>query len=500
MKPTNSSLSIDPVLGRRRKSALDAQTGRRIVFRHAEFFVSNIERRISGCLAFQSFLRREAMSFLDNAIRMNLSSNHSKTLVLRMNESRKWAVCLCAVLSITTTSGCSTFGGRDAAMASYEQTRQQMMGDANGSYSPDSYDSEPDSQAPLSLASFAPEHVSDTVRDLAGLGPDANRARQAMQEAEAIYKNAVAFKQQNRMQESNEQFALAAEKYGQSASYWPDSTLGQDALFMKGECNFFADRYWDAEQAYEALLDEYPNSRHLDRVQPRRFAIADYWLDLHREDPQAFYEWNFLDPERPSRDAFGHAMRIFDRIRLDDPTGKLADDATIALANAHFAEGDFLKADDYYTDLRMTFPSSDLQFSAHLLGLKSKLMNYQGSDYSANALNEAEILLKQLYKQFPTQVAKEAEYLRKAGAEIRYRLAERMWDRAKRRDRRSEYGAARLYYELLLADFGDTPFAGKARQRLQQIGLEPDIPKQPLSWFVNLFPETDTVKPLIESN
>jgi outer membrane protein assembly factor BamD (BamD/ComL family) len=431
---------------------------------------------------------------------MNLSSKHSKALVLRMNESRRWVVCLCLLFSITMTCGCSTFARRDDAMASYEQTRQQMLEDANRPFTPASYASEAEANAPLSIESFSPTNVSDTVRNLAGFGPNSNKARQTIEEAENLYSAAVELKKQNRLNESKAQFILAAERYAAAASLWPDSTLGQDALFMKGECSFFADRYWDAEQAYEELLEEYSNSRHLDRVQPRRFAIADYWLELHRSEPQAFYEWNLLNPERPVRDAFGHAMKIFDRIRLDDPTGKLADDATIALANAHFVSGDFLKADDYYTDLRVTFPSSDLQFSAHLLGLKSKLLNYQGSDYSANALNEAEVLLKQLYRQFPTQVPKEAEYLRKAGAEVRFRLAERMWDRAKRRDRRSENGAARLYYESILADYGDTPFAADARQRLQQISLEPDVPTQPLSWFVNLFPETDTVKPLIESN
>ena len=431
---------------------------------------------------------------------MKLLSYGSKTLVLRMNNSRRWLVSLCAIASILTMCGCSTFGRRDEATASYEKTRQQMQADANNPIAAASYESEPPPQAPLSVESFAPGNVTNTVRDLAGFGPDAVKARNAIQEAEAVYQNAVSLKAQNLAKESREQFRSAAEKYTEAAKAWPKSTLQQDALFMAGECNFFADRYWAAEMSYEELLKKFPNSRHLDRVQPRRFAIADYWLELHRTDPQAFYEWNLVNPDRPKRDAFGHAMRIYDRIRLDDPTGKLADDATLALGNAHFAAGNFLKADDYYTDLRKTFPASDFQFTAHLLGLKSKLMNYQGSDYSANALNEAEVLLKQLYKQFPTEIHNEAEYLTKAGAEIRYRQAERRWDRAQRFDRRSEYGAARLYYESLLADYSETPFADRARQRMQQIGREPDVPKQPLSWLVKMFPETDTVKPLLESN
>lgn len=431
---------------------------------------------------------------------MYFTSNRSKTLGLRMNESRRWAVCLCALVSITTTCGCSLFARRDEATASYEETRRQMQADAGNPISSASYESEPGTRAPITIESFSPTNVTGTVRDLAGFGPDATEAKEALEAAEAVYQNAVALKDQDQVKASQEQFTEAAKKYVEAAKLWPDSPLQQDALFMAGECNFFADRYWAAELAYEELFKKYPNSRHLDRVQPRRFAIADYWLELHRTDPQPFYEWNVLNPDRPARDAFGHAMRIYDRIRLDDPTGKLADDATLALGNAHFAAGKFLKADDYYTDLRKTFPSSDFQFDAHLLGLKSKLLNYQGSDYSGNALNEADALLKQVYKQFPAQAQEESVYLKKAGAEIRYRLAERRWDRAQRFDRRAEYGAARLYYGSLLEDYGETPFADRARQRLQQIGLEPDTPKQPLSWLVNLFPERDVVTPLLQTS
>ncbi len=116
-----------------------------------------------------------------------------QALVLWMNESRRWAVCLCALLAITITCGCSTFAGRDAATASYEQTRRQMVEDANRSFSPATYETEPDSQAPLSIESFSPTNLSNTVRDLAGFGPDANKARKAMEESEAVYNNAFAF-------------------------------------------------------------------------------------------------------------------------------------------------------------------------------------------------------------------------------------------------------------------------------------------------------------------
>ena len=76
-----------------------------------------------------------------------------------------------------------------------------------------------------------------------------------------------------------------------------------------------------------------------------------------------------FNQQRPWRDRHGHALRIYDKIRVDDPTGRLADDATLAAANEHFANGKFQKADDYFTDLRTAYPTSEHQFSAHFLGM-----------------------------------------------------------------------------------------------------------------------------------
>ena len=157
------------------------------------------------------------------------------------------------------------------------------------------------------------------------------------------------------------------------------------------------------------------------------------------------------------------------------------------------------RADEYYTDLRRTFPSSEHQFRAHFFGLKSKLEAYQGPDYSANALNKAEKLVDQIRKQFPADAEKEHEYLTREAARIRYLKAERDWLMAQRWDQRAEYGAARHYYLALMTDYRDTPFGESAEQRLGEIGGLPEIPPQPLSWLVAAFPAEEDVKPILHS-
>ena len=93
------------------------------------------------------------------------------------------------------------------------------------------------------------------------------------------------------------------------------------------------------------------------------------------------------DKTRTLFDTHGHAMRVYDRVRLDDPTGPLADDSIMATANAMFVKARYEDADYYYTLLRTDYPKSEHQFQAHLLGLKSKLLKYQGPDYEGAPLD-----------------------------------------------------------------------------------------------------------------
>jgi outer membrane protein assembly factor BamD (BamD/ComL family) len=204
---------------------------------------------------------------------------------------------------------------------------------------------------------------------------------------------------------------------------------------------------------------------------------------------------NLTNKERPWTDTFGHAIRIYDRMRLDDPTGKLADDATIAAANALFTRGDFERADTYYSDLRMHFPSSEHQFMAHYLGIQSKIRAYRGPEFAGELLDDAEKLIKNARKQFPNEAREHQEELEKAYREVRYRKAEREWMMAEYYRQRREFGAARFYLDVVLDEYGDTPFADRAREQVEAITGKPLKPPQRLSWLVDLIPDGDIPEP-----
>lgn len=294
-------------------------------------------------------------------------------------------------------------------------------------------------------------------------------------------------------------FRSAAKKYKEAGKNWRNSYLEQDALYMEGRAYFFAEDYPKAEDAFTRLVKEYPRTKYLDSTQKHRFEVAQYWVQYNQVAPTAFYNINWSDNKRPLNDTGGHGRRVLEKMRLDDPTGVLADDVTMALANEAFQRGDFETAAETYEDLRLTYPDSKHQFEAHFLELRSLIEIYQGPEYSSEPMDRAEKLIKQINRQFARQAETQREYLNQAYAEVRYKQGERRWMQAEYRRKRGENKSARMYLQEILDGYADTPFGEQAKERLAELEGAPDDPKQYLAWLSQLFPDADPAKPLIES-
>jgi outer membrane protein assembly factor BamD (BamD/ComL family) len=425
-----------------------------------------------------------------------------------MRVAARWICCF--VLLTVFATGCSTFGSRRTVSAADAPPARMSISDDSeesaraGSAVRQASFEEDSSFAPGELTeaessfwdSISPTNLSKSAKQsyykMTGTGPRPDLARQLYSAAEEQYKTAIDAPPDRR----RSMLIEAASKYAAAAKRWPDSALEHDGLYMAGESYFFADAYPSANGMYEKLIKKYPGTKHMDTIDARRYSIAQYWLEMTTEKPENTFSFNYTDAKKPWRDTRGHALRLYDKIRIDDPTGKLADDATLAAGNAHFVSGNYFKADEYYGDLRKAFPGSEHQFKAHFLGLKTKLLCYQGSEYSGDALDEAEKIIKQMRKQFPRESEEEREFLTRAWAEVRFKKAQREWDTAQYFIRRGEYGAARLYQQTILKDYSDTPFAERAQEQLESQKEYPDEPPKRMEWLVDLFPREKPAKPL----
>jgi len=380
--------------------------------------------------------------------------------------------------------GCRTFGRGDPT-TDYEQS-------TGGHVRPVSYE-EP-VEEPLKLSDFSPKSINAKFKGMVGWGPDKQLGRQYFDEAETLYSQASQASGQGRL----DLFADAAEKYNDALGRWPDGEWNEEALFKEGESWFFADQYPRSAKAFDVLVKKYPNSDYLDVVDRRRFAIANYWLESYTKDPHWALTPNVTDRKLPRNDTFGNAVKVLDNIRLQNPTGDIADDATLRAANAFFVLEKYYRADQLFEDLRASFPSSEHQFQAHYLAVITKLKLYSGPDYAGQPLDDAEKLVKKLYRTFPREAESRHEHLSKALADIRSKQAERELHMAKYYERRHEYGAARFYYDRILQKYPGTNLSKSTQKRLNEIADKPPTPPDRFAFLEHVFKKPERAKPLLE--
>jgi TolA-binding protein len=322
-----------------------------------------------------------------------------------------------------------------------------------------------------------PKVQYDRVKTMVGLGPDETAAREA-------YSRGLTAFQAGDYGEAADEFVAAADR-GRYAQ------LQQDAMFMVAESYYFQDRYIKARDAYDALVSKYPNTRYLDTLVEREWNIARYWEQYEDYNPDWALTANAIDKTRPWFDTIGHAIKTYDNIRLNDPTGPRADDAIMATANIHFRRGRYEDADYHYTLLRREYPRSEMQFEAHILGLQAKLRMYQGPDYDGASVVEAEKLVKQIRRQFAGRLKpEEQERLTLVEAQLKQSIALADFTMAEYFDGTKHYRAAEMYYSDVAKKYPETELAARARERIAQIADEPAEPPKRMAWLVDLAPQS----------
>ena len=351
----------------------------------------------------------------------------------------------------------------------------------------------------LLLDDLSPGQLATTwkTRVSGGLGRNADQARKYYDQGEAFYNKGI--QQLESDPDANlhqEIFSEAANQFRLASAAWSGSSVEEDALYFQGESYFFADRYVQANRAFEKLVSEYAGTKHMDLAENRRYAIALYWLQLSEKGSMLAMN----DPKRPTRGLAKEARRVLHQIRMDDPTGNLADDAAMSLSKA------FLKADmnyeaaDTLEDLRRNYPGSEYQFDAHMLELEAQLAVYQGAAYDDQPLKKADEILKSIVRTFPQESKGEIAYLEKQSARVQNMLGERDLTMAEYFERRGENLAARFHYQKVKDKFEGTTIAEQVDQRIAETQKLPDRPGQHAKWLVDLFPDPEEAKPVIKAS
>lgn len=327
------------------------------------------------------------------------------------------------------------------------------------------------------IPSLDPKKAAKRVREATGYGPD-------QQVAEALFKEGIDLF-------AAESYGPAATKFEAAANRWPGTDLAAKALFNLGESRYWDHNFKAASDAYIELLDKHPSTPKLDATVERLWKIGQYWEQSHFADEwRAPLDYNPTDETRPRFDTVGNAVRLYEAIRLNDPTGPRADDAIMATAGIHFRRKRFADADYHYKLLRQEYPRSEHQFDAHVLGLQALLNRYHGPNYDGTPLREAKRLEELTRANFSGRLSEEErKRLTEVRAQVARAIEERDLQMVAYYEGTEHHGAAKYYLARIIEEHPDTPAAEQAKTKLAELGGLPDKPEVPMEWIVDLLPE-----------
>lgn len=175
----------------------------------------------------------------------------------------------------------------------------------------------------------------------------------------------------------------------------------------------------------------------------------------------------------PRLDIRGHAFAALEHVRHHDPTGPLADDATLLLADAYFQFKDYETASVYYDQFLTDFPKSPMYREAQEKAIMAKVNSYIGPEYDVAQLEKARELIQQTLASYPDRARDEQKRL--------YHLLDLITDQEAERDfmvgdyyrRTGKALAAEFYLGKVIQKYPNSTWAEKSRDMMVEVAQMP---------------------------
>jgi outer membrane protein assembly factor BamD (BamD/ComL family) len=220
-------------------------------------------------------------------------------------------------------------------------------------------------------------------------------------EAEAEFQAAEKLYQQGKLVEAEKEFVKVAKN--RKGTSW-----GEKAQFYLAESQFQRGKLVAANDSYELLFAHYPGTIYLEKLIAREYEIGQRWLaqaDPKTPANQRLPWTSHFDGRQPLLDTSGYATKALEHVRQHDPTGPLADDAVLKIADYHMENADYEMAAIHYDQLITDHPKSPFLQKAQLAAIDARIKGYLGPEYDGAGLDQARELIKQTMVTFPDRPA-----------------------------------------------------------------------------------------------
>jgi len=246
----------------------------------------------------------------------------------------------------------------------------------------------------------------------------------------------------------------AAEAYNNLFRKFPNTLLAQEALFNLGLIQEQQQKYLEAFNNYQKIIDYYPHTDKLNAITEHQFKIGNLFLSGKRGKI-------FNIPIRP---AIPLAIKVFEKISTNAPFSLYGMKSQFSLAIAYKKKGQFREAINQFKKFVADYPKSDFRTEAFFQIAEVTYIMSQRKGTDEKLIKEAQEILIDYVQRYPN--TPNTEKAKNMLASLQQKDAERTYKIARYYERESYLDSAILYYKELVRLYPNTTWAHKAQKRL----------------------------------
>jgi outer membrane protein assembly factor BamD len=249
-------------------------------------------------------------------------------------------------------------------------------------------------------------------------------------------------------------YADAIREFKKLLKAYPKSFEASEAQYYLGLVEEKQDNLYEAYQAYQRVIDKYPFSERIKEIIEKEYSIAEKFITGYKRKALGVT----LPVENP-------AIEILTKVVENSTYGPLASKAEYKLGLLLKGLERYYEAEEAFNKVINNYPDSEWAEPSKFQIASCRAAVSRGPDYDQGAMQEAKQKFEEFAKEHPDAVlSKEAEAniskLKEKEAAASYNIAVFY-------EKQKAYQAARIYYENVMTNYSDSPWAVKALERLQ---------------------------------
>lgn len=269
----------------------------------------------------------------------------------------------------------------------------------------------------------------------------------AKESPQAQFDYAISFYNEKKLEDAMREFKKLIKEY-------PKSFEASESQYYLGLIEEERGNLYEAYLAYQKLVDKYPFSERIKDVVEKEYNIADKFM--------AGYKRKALGVTLPVENP---AIEIFTKVVDNSTYGPLAPKAQYKLGLVLKGVQRYYEAEDAFNKVIANYPDSEWAEPSKFQIAACRAALSRSPDYDQGASGEAKQKFEEFVREHPDAVLSiEAEA---NIAKLNEKEAESTFNTARFYEKQKADNAARIYYNYVIENYPQSPWAAKSIERLQ---------------------------------